>query len=113
VLLVGSAALLGRLQFDMGGGYAVPTQVVFVPMLFVLPPAIVPVAIASASLLDRVPDRFTRRWHPHRLITAIGDGWYSIGPAIVFGRRSGYLPLLRPSTTLRAISWRCHLEVVP
>ena len=49
VLLVLAAVVLGRLDFETGSGYTVPTQLVFVPMLFVLPPAIVPLAAAARA----------------------------------------------------------------
>jgi putative nucleotidyltransferase with HDIG domain len=84
VLLVAAAALLGRLEFEIGAGYTVPTQLVFVPMLFVLSPAVVPAAVAAAVLLDRIPAVLSRRWHPQRLLTALGDAWFAIGPALVF-----------------------------
>jgi putative nucleotidyltransferase with HDIG domain len=83
-LLVLAAALLGRLEFEIGAGYTVPTQLVFVPMLFVLPHAVVPAAVAAALLLDRVPAVLSRRWHPQRLLTAVGDAWFAVGPALVF-----------------------------
>src|SRR3954452_13070043 len=54
-----AAAVMGRLEFEVGSGYMVPTQLIFVPMLFVLPPAIVPLVVAAALLLDRVPDVVT------------------------------------------------------
>jgi hypothetical protein len=84
VLLVAVAAVLGRLEFEIGSGFASPIQLVFIPMLFVLPPAIVPPAFAAALVLDRIPAVLTRRSHPRLLLTALGDAWFAIGPAIVF-----------------------------
>jgi putative nucleotidyltransferase with HDIG domain len=84
VLLVLAATILGRLDFETGAGYTVPTQLIFVPMLFVLPPAIVPVAVALALALDRVPDIVAGRRHPQRLVMALGDAWFAVGPALVF-----------------------------
>src|SRR5215207_3232623 len=84
VLLVLAAAILGRLDFETGAGYTVPTQLIFVPMLFVLPPAIVPVAAAVALALDRLPDVVAGRRHPQRLVMALGDAWFAVGPALVF-----------------------------
>ena len=84
VLLVLAAVVLGRLDFETGSGYTVPTQLVFVPMLFVLPPAIVPLAAALALGLDRIPDVVAHRRHPQRLIMALGDAWFAVGPALVF-----------------------------
>lgn len=84
LLLVLAAALLGRLEFEVGAGYTVPTQLIFIPMLFVLPPAIVPLAVAAALALDRIPDVVARSWHPQRLLGVLGDAWFSVGPALVF-----------------------------
>ena len=84
VLLVLAATILGRLELEAGAGYTVPTQLIFVPMLFVLPPAIVPLAAALALTLDRIPDVVTGRRHPQRLVMALGDAWFAVGPALVF-----------------------------
>ena len=46
VLLVVAYALAARVEFEVGSGFAVPTQVVFVPMLFLLPVALVPLCVA-------------------------------------------------------------------
>ena len=83
-LLIGLAVILGRLDFEIGGGLASPVQLALVPMLFVLPPAIVPVAMLAASMLDRLPAVITGRWNPWRLLTVVGDSWFAVGPAVVF-----------------------------
>jgi hypothetical protein len=83
-IFVVAAAILGRLEFEAGSGYTVPTQLVFVPMLFVLPPAIVPLVVAAALLLDRIPDVVTSRWDVGRLMWVPGDAWFAIGPSLVF-----------------------------
>ena len=79
-----AAAVMGRLEFEIGSGYLVPTQLIFVPMLFVLPAAIVPLVVLAALLLDRVPDLLTRRMHPQRLLLLPGEAWFALGPAAVF-----------------------------
>ena len=84
VLLVAAAAVLGRLEFEIGAGFTVPTQLVFVPMLFALPPAVVPFAVAAALALDRAPDLVAGRLHPSRLLKTLGDAWFAVGPALVF-----------------------------
>src|SRR5215475_3756104 len=38
-------AVVSRIEFEIGTGSAVPTQLVLVPMLFVLPPADVPLTV--------------------------------------------------------------------
>lgn len=84
VVLVAAATVLGRLEFEVGTGYTVPTQLIFLPMLFVLPPAIVPLAVGGSLALDRLPDVIAGHRHPQRLLTAVGDTWFAIGPAAVF-----------------------------
>ena len=49
--LIVTYALASRVEFEVGTGSSVPTQVVLVPMLFLLPPAAVPVAVAAGFLL--------------------------------------------------------------
>ena len=51
LLLVVAYALAARVEFEVGSGFAVPTQIVFVPMLFLLPVALVPLCVAVGFLL--------------------------------------------------------------
>src|ERR1700710_3300879 len=44
-------ALASNARFDVGAGFTVTTQAVFVPMLFALPVSIVPVLVAIALAL--------------------------------------------------------------
>jgi HD-GYP domain-containing protein (c-di-GMP phosphodiesterase class II) len=84
VLFVLATAVMGRLEFETGAGLMVPTQLLLVPMLFVLPPAIVPLVVAAAQALDRLPEVLTGRLHPHRLLAVPSDAWFAVGPAVVF-----------------------------
>lgn len=85
VLFVVSGAVMGRLEFEIGAGYTVPTQLIFVPMLFVLPAAIVPLVVVVAALVgDRLPDVLAGRVHPSRVLLVLGDAWFALGPAAVF-----------------------------
>ena len=59
-LFVLAAAVMGNLEFETGFGYLVPTQLIFVPMLFVLPPAIVPLVVVAALALADLPDLLSR-----------------------------------------------------
>ena len=83
-LLTLAYALSSRIEFVVGAGYAVPTQLVFVPMLFVLPPEYAPLFVAFGFLLGKLPEYLRRRTHPTRTILVLGDAWFSIGPALVF-----------------------------
>src|SRR4051812_16072449 len=82
-LLVVCYALTRRVRFQLGPGLIRPTEVVFVPMLFLTPAAAVPLLVAVGSLLGEFPDMLRRRAHPERLAVIVADGWYSVGPALV------------------------------
>ena len=78
-----SYALVSRIRFEIGAGYTVPTQLVFVPMLFALPPRTVPLVVAGGLLLGDLPDFLGGRRHPLRAVQDLSDSWYAVGPAIV------------------------------
>lgn len=83
VLLVGSYALLSRMELEVGPGSAVPTQIVFVPMLFALPISLVPLCVAAGYVLGAVPDYVGGRIHPTRFLVLLSGSWYAIGPTVV------------------------------
>ncbi len=82
-LYVVAFALAGHVRFDVGAGFTVPTQVVFVPMLFALPPAIVPLLVPLALALGMAPGIVRGEASPSWLLTTLGNSWFAIGPAIV------------------------------
>ena len=83
LLLVATYAFVARVRFQLGPGLVRPTQLVLVPMLFLLAPLIVPALVAGASTLSELPEIARRRAHPERLLVAIADCWHTVGPAIV------------------------------
>src|SRR5690349_24294918 len=80
-VLVVAYAYASRVEFEVGPGVAVPTQLVFVPMLMLLPPGVVPLAVAAGYVLGGVTDRRRTRL---RALMLIGTSWYALGPALVF-----------------------------
>ena len=48
--LAGLCAVLVRIEFEVGEGHTRPVQLIFVPMLLVLSPGLVPLAILLAHL---------------------------------------------------------------
>jgi HD-GYP domain-containing protein (c-di-GMP phosphodiesterase class II) len=82
VALVAAYAFACRVRFEVGIGAAVPTQLVFVPMLFLVPPALVPVLVALGLLAGNLPD-FRRGLHLGRAIVLVTGAWYAVGPALV------------------------------
>ncbi|MGH2950889.1 MAG: HD-GYP domain-containing protein [Solirubrobacterales bacterium] len=81
--LVAAYAFAARVEFFMGSGWAMPTQLVFVPMLFVLPTEAVPLFVAGALLLGRVPEYGSRAVHANRIVLRVAEAWYAVGPAVV------------------------------
>ena len=67
-------------------GSAVPTQLILVPMLFVLPIGSVPLAVAARDPL-REHARVRARLAPPGacLPTPVSNAWHSVGPALVLG----------------------------
>ena len=82
-LLVAAFALASRIEFEVGSGSTLPTELVLVPMLFLLPVGTVPVAVAAAYLLGQLPEYVRGRFPVSRVPVAIGNAWYSLGPALV------------------------------
>jgi len=80
VLAVVAYALATRVKFEVGDGFAAPSQLVLVPMLFALPPRDVPLLVAAGFVVSQFARR-TRR--PSRTPIDIANAWYSIGPAVV------------------------------
>jgi hypothetical protein len=50
-LLIAGYAVASRVDFEIGTGYAVPTQLVLVPMLVLLPVPLVPLFVLAGLLL--------------------------------------------------------------
>ena len=84
ITLVAAYACAARVKFPVGAGFTVPTEPLFVAMLFLLPPAGVPLFVAAGFLLAEVPDFTLRRTHPERALLPLGDAWHALGPALVF-----------------------------
>ncbi len=83
ILLIAIYALVGRIEFPVGAGYVVPTQLILVPMLLILPPAVVPLAVGAGMLLGNTVDWALGRQVPRRVLSAVPDAWHAIGPAVV------------------------------
>jgi putative nucleotidyltransferase with HDIG domain len=83
--LILSAAYVAakRVEFAVGAAYTIPTQLVFVPMLFLLPTPIAPLVVICASTLALLPSVLQGKKHPDRFLLGAGDAAYSIPPALV------------------------------
>jgi HD-GYP domain-containing protein (c-di-GMP phosphodiesterase class II) len=81
--LVATYALMARVHFPIGYGFTIPTQLVLVPMLFLVPLGAVPLLVAAGMLLGGLPEYLSRDRHPTRALAAIGDSWHAVGPVAV------------------------------
>jgi anti-anti-sigma regulatory factor len=84
VLLTVTYGAVERASFAVGPGQVSPTQLVFVPMLFLLPPEAVPALVVAGALLGALPGVVLGRAHPERLLFSVAGSWYAVGPAAVF-----------------------------
>jgi putative nucleotidyltransferase with HDIG domain len=83
IIYVLAIAVASNIRFDVGSGFTVPTQAVFVPMLFALPAAVVPLLVVLGVGLGMAPDVVRGRVAPSWLLTAPGNSWFAFGPAFV------------------------------
>ena len=73
-----------RIEFDIGSGITVPSQLAFIPLLFAVPPALVPVAVVVAWAAAKLVDVVRGELRPVRLLAIFANAWFSVGPALVF-----------------------------
>jgi putative nucleotidyltransferase with HDIG domain len=83
VVLVVALASLSRVELAIGSGFAVPTELAVVPMLFLLPPSAAPLLVAAALVLGRAVDAAIGKRHFNRLVMGLVDSWFSVAPALV------------------------------
>ena len=82
-VLVALFAIAARIELDVGRGYTVPTQLVFVPMLLLLPTPWVPLLVAAGWFAAKLTEVVEGRVHPERALVAFGNSWFALGPALV------------------------------
>jgi putative nucleotidyltransferase with HDIG domain len=76
-------ALATRVNFDTPLGCATPVQLAFVPVVFTVPVAVVPIAIAAAFVFARGPEIARGEIPPSRLVLQPSNAWFAVGPAAV------------------------------
>ncbi|HTP23597.1 MAG TPA: hypothetical protein VMJ65_28585, partial [Solirubrobacteraceae bacterium] len=69
--------------FDTPFGQAPATQLGFVPLLFALPLALVPIAVALAMTAAWLPDIRAGEVRPDRLLLVPANSWFAIGAVAV------------------------------
>ena len=92
-LYVVCIAAAGHVRFEVGAGFTVPTQAVFVPMLFLLPTQLVPLLVTLALTLGMAPAIIGRQVSASRILTTPGNSWCALGPSrvlLVAGDKTPY-----------------------
>jgi putative nucleotidyltransferase with HDIG domain len=92
--LVATYAVLAMVRFPIGYGFTIPTQIVLVPMLFLLPLGSVPLLVAAGMVLASLPEYLRRERHPNHVLATVGNAWHSVGPVAVFAAAGGVEPEL-------------------
>lgn len=82
-ILAGAYFIACQAQFDVADGYTVPTELVLVPMLFLLPTPAVPLIVSLSWALGRTVDYATGRTSVYRAFHVFADCWHAVGPALV------------------------------
>ena len=77
-------AVLSSVQFEVGNGAALPTELILVPMLFELRPAAVPLVVALGLMLAATPDLLRGRLALTRALSLPANAVFAVGPAAVF-----------------------------
>jgi HD-GYP domain-containing protein (c-di-GMP phosphodiesterase class II) len=83
VVAVVTYAAVSRVRFEVGNLWVLPTQLVLVPMLFTLPPRSVPLLVAAALLLSKVPDFARGTLTASKAHFSLVDAWHAVGPVLV------------------------------
>ena len=99
-------ALASVIEFEAGPGSAIPTQLAFVPMLYFVPGALIPLCVASGFVLGVAPSLVRRRFPPGRLLGLAGSAWFSVGPAVAI------VAFRAPEPTLADVWWLGALVVI-
>lgn len=82
-LYVLALAGISRVRIDIGAGFTVPTQVVFVPMLFAFPVTLVPALVALSLALGMTPGIMAGKAPISRLLAVPANSWFAVGPCVV------------------------------
>lgn len=92
VALVAGYVLAAKVEFETGSAFTCPSQLVLVPMLFLLPTPAVPLFVAAGLVLSRVPSYVRGEISPGGVLITVGDAWHAIGPALVLSAAGAATP---------------------
>lgn len=76
-------AVAVRVQFAVGPGYTVPTQLAFIPLAFAIPPGLLAPVTACVFAAAQTVDVARGRSPFSRVALVPGNTWFALGPAAV------------------------------
>jgi HD-GYP domain-containing protein (c-di-GMP phosphodiesterase class II) len=119
--LVVCYAVAARITFEVGFAFAVPTQLVFVPMLFLAPLRTVPLLVVLGFSLSTLPELVRGQWHVGRAAGLhLVSAWHAVGPVLVLAAAAAppptprYLPIIALALAAQftldfaSSAWRGH-----
>lgn len=83
VLTVAVYLATAQVRYPVGSAWTAPTQLAFVPMLFVLPTPFVPLIVGACWLASQLPQAVRGGLSTTRALAQVGDSLYTLGPALV------------------------------
>src|SRR4051794_23235420 len=102
--LTGILGVLVLIEFEVGEGNTRPIQLAIVPMLVLLDPGIVPLAVLAAHLPRTLVKVVSGKARPTRLLLAIADCSFVLAPALVFAAATPHrVPLITCLVALAAL----------
>jgi putative nucleotidyltransferase with HDIG domain len=105
-------ALATMIEFDTPFGFTVPTQLAFVPLVFAVPLAIVPLAVVAALTIQRLEKVVRGEIPPSRLLRAVPNAWFAIGPVAVFAIAHVEPRDAGPIILIAALAAECGLDFI-
>jgi HD-GYP domain-containing protein (c-di-GMP phosphodiesterase class II) len=112
-LYVAVYAVVSRVEFEVFTGAAAPTQLVLVPMLFVLPLPTVAPAVACGLVLGSIGDSVTQRAALERSSLQLMGAWHAVGPVLVLAAAGEHAPALSSAAVYAfALGTQFALETV-
>ena len=85
-------AVVNRVEFRVGDGTVVPTMLLLVPMLLLLPTPLVPLLVLLANALGTVPSIVRGRIALERIMVSVSDAAFALAPAAVLIALGAELP---------------------
>jgi len=114
VIAVLAYAVVSRVWFEVSNGAVLPTQLVLVPLLFVLPPRSVPLVVAAAIVLGQAPTFAQKRFTLSHIPVHIFNATHALGPAVVLALAGAASPSWRQAPLyLGALAAQFAADLVP